>query len=247
MEALGLAAVQYNYFHRYLDDASYTRPSPIISTSIRELLHKLAADKRFDGIFKQPGFDNIDPLFERYEDLVLEYWNAWDLVDPKKQFEESQEVAVALLIATVPPSTHAYNFFICHLLTTSHAVRILLPFIPVDFHLSLVRQWWLLVLAVYIAECRPKIDPDNVLPPAKHASWSYVVDRSLNSPWSTDAHYVKGELTLLDDELTVQASADHVCVAIRAIKEAAETWGDVHRRYLAAAITFVDNFSGWTH
>jgi hypothetical protein len=34
-------------------------------------------------------------------------------------------------------------------------------------------------------------------------------------------------------------------VAIRAIKEAARTWGDVHDRYLAAAVTFADNFHGW--
>jgi hypothetical protein len=31
------------------------------------------------------------------------------------------------------------------------------------------------------------------------------------------------------------------------MKEAAMTWGDVHERYLASAITFVDNFNGWIH
>lgn len=35
--------------------------------------------------------------------------------------------------------------------------------------------------------------------------------------------------------------------AIRAIREAARTWGDVHERYLRAAVTFVDNFYGWVH
>ncbi len=141
MEALALAAVQYNFFHKYLDNPSYTRPSAFSSTSPLELLNKLADDKRFDGLFKEPGFANMDRLFETHEDVVLEYWNAWQLSDPKKQFEDSQEAAVNLLVATVPPGTHSYNFFIVHLLTASHAVRILLPFIPAKFHIGLVREW----------------------------------------------------------------------------------------------------------
>ena len=193
MEALGLAAVQYNFLHKYLDDKSYTRPSKFSSTSPTDLLNKLAADSRFDKLFKSPGFNNIDPLFEKHEDLVLEYWNAWELDDPVKQFEESQEAAVALLVATVPPGTHSYNFFVCHTLTTSHAVRILLPLIPVEFHISLVREWWLLVLAVYVAELRPKIDPDYVPADLGGKSWSYVEDRALHSDFATDAHYVKGK------------------------------------------------------
>jgi hypothetical protein len=195
MEALGLTAVQYNFLHKYSDDKSYTKPSPISSTSPSELLGKLVEDKRFDGLFKEPGFDNIEPLFEKHEDLVMEYWNAWKLDDPIKQFQESQEAAVALLVATVPPGTHAYNFFICHTLTTSHAVRILLPLIPVKFHISLVRQWWLLVLAVYVAELRPKIDPDYVPTDLGGKGWKYVEERALKSDWATDAHYVKGELS----------------------------------------------------
>ncbi|KAK3337085.1 hypothetical protein B0T19DRAFT_411458 [Cercophora scortea] len=224
MEALGLAATQYNFLHKYLDDPSYTRTSPFSSSSPTDLLDKVANDPRFDGFFKDPGFDNVEPIFQEHESLILEYWNAWDLTDPAKQFRESQEAAVALLVATVKPGTHAYNFFIVHLLTTSHAVRILLPFLPAKFHLSLVRQWWLLTLAVYIAELRPKIDPDYIGDP-KGKSWNYVEYKALNSQWSTDAHYVK---------------------AIRAIREAARTWGDVHDRYLASAVRFVDDFAGWT-
>ncbi|KAL1839017.1 hypothetical protein VTJ49DRAFT_1992 [Mycothermus thermophilus] len=232
MEALGLAATQYNFFHRYLDDPSYTRPAPFSSTSPLELLNKLASDTRFDGLFDKPGFANIEPLFQKHESLVLEYWNAWDLSslssgeDLIKAFRESQEAAVALLVATVRPGTRAYNFFIVHVLTTSHAVRILLPLIPAKFHLSLVRQWWLLALAVYIAELRPKIDPDYV-PAPKGRDWRFVEWRALNSlEWKVDAHFVK---------------------AIRAMREAARTWGDVHEKYLAAAVRFAEDFEGWVH
>jgi hypothetical protein len=199
MEALGLAATQYNFLHKYSDDPSYTRPSPFSSASPLELINKLASDARFDGLFKDPGFANIEPLFQKHEALILEYWNAWDLSsseDPVKLFRESQEAAMAMLVATVRPGTHAYNFFIVHVLTTSHAVRILLPLLPAKFHISLVRQWWLLALAVYIAELRPKIDPDYVPGDLKGKGWRHVEYQALNSEWATDAHYVKGESEL---------------------------------------------------
>lgn len=246
MEALGLAATQYNFLHQYTDDPSYTKPPPISSTSPADLLAKLATDKRFDGLFKNPGFANFQPLFDKHESLVLEYWNAWKLDDPTRQFEQSQEAAVALLVATVPPGTHSYNFFVVHLLTTSHAVRILLPLIPARFHVSLVRQWWLLTLAVYIAELRPKIDPDYVPGDLGGKGWSYVEGKAINSPWAVDAHYVKGRLAAAFPlSFMSQLLTMYISLAIRAMKEAARTWGDVHERYLASAVRFVDDFNGW--
>ncbi|KAI0459726.1 cell cycle checkpoint protein RAD17 [Xylaria acuta] len=224
MEALGLAATQYNFLHKYIDDPSYTKPSSLKTSNPLELLNKMANDKRVGELFKEPGFDNFGPLFEDNEDLVLEYWNAWPLDDPKKQFQESQEAAVSLLVATVPPGTHSYNFFVVHLLTTSHAVRILLPFVPAKFHIDLVRQWWLLTIAVYTIFKCPKIDPDYIKPgDVAGKQWNYVEDKALNGAYSTDAHFVK---------------------AVRAMKESARTWGDVHEHYLAAAVRFVDDFQG---
>ncbi|KAK8035903.1 hypothetical protein PG991_001976 [Apiospora marii] len=201
----------------------------LVMTSLhlpRELLEKMRNDKRLDDLFEKPGEHNFDDLFSKHEDLFLEYWNAWTFEDPIKQFEESQEAAVAFLVGSVPPGAHSYNFFICHILTTSHAVRILLPVVPKKFHMSLVRQWWLLTVALYMVLNRPKIDFENYVRPGdlKGKQWNYVVDKALNGPYCTDAHVVK---------------------VVRAMKEAAETWGDVHERYLAAAVRFVDDFRGW--
>lgn len=233
IEALCMATIEYNFLHKYLDDATYTRPPPkggFSSTSPLEILEKIRNDSRFDGLFDEhKGSGNIEVLFDQHEDLVLEYWNAWRVGDdPVKRFRESQEAAVALLVATVAPGTHSYSFLLVHLLTTSHAVRVLLPFIPTKFHISLVRQWWLLTLSVYIAELRPKIDPDYVPWPegSSAKTWAYVEEKALSSPFRTDAHFVK---------------------AIRATKEAARTWGDVHERYLASAVRLVDDFEGWVH
>lgn len=232
LEALAMAATQYNFMHKYLDDPKYTRPPPkggFSSTSPLDILAKIRSDSRFDGLFDEhKGSGNLNILFDEHENLVLEYWNAWNVAgDPLQRFRESQEAATALLVATVPPGTHSYNFLVVHLLTTSHAVRVLLPFIPTKFHVSLVRQWWLFTVSVFIAELRPKIDPDYVPWPEGSAAktWAYVEDKALNSRWATDAHFVK---------------------AVRSMKEAARTWGDVHERYLASAVRFVDDFEGWT-
>ncbi|KAF4469146.1 Cell cycle checkpoint RAD17 [Fusarium albosuccineum] len=190
MEALGLACVQFNFFHKYLDHKSYTRKAPFTGSPL-ELLVKMTKDERFDALPKEPDVDDLEDIFNKHEDLILEYWNAWEIDDPLKQFELSQEAAVALLVATVKPGTHAFNFFVVHLLTTSHAVRILLPFIPEKYHIALVREWWLLVLGVFIVRGRPLPDPDNVDSDPKNRGWKYVEDKAVNSPWATDAHYVK--------------------------------------------------------
>lgn len=190
IEALAMAASCYNFLHKYIDDTSYTKPSTYSTTSPLEILHKIHEDTHFDGVLEHKGADNIEYLFDNHEARILEHWNAWTITDPNKQFQDSQDAAIALLIKTVQPGTHAYDFFVVHLLTTSHAIRVLLPLIPKRHHISLVRQWWLLAIAVYIAQLRPKISDDIEEKPTKQ--WNYVESMALNGPWSTDAHYVKG-------------------------------------------------------
>ena len=124
----------------------------------------------------------------------LEYLNAWEITNPNEQFQAAQEVGLGLLTGTPAPEDGKYDFFLVHVLTSSHAIRILLPLIPSKFHVSLLRQWWLFALAVYIAQMRPEIDMDSVMPgPGSEKTWKHVVDKALNGPHSTDAHYVKGE------------------------------------------------------
>lgn len=193
MEALGLAEVSYNYLHKYSDDTSYTKPSENPTTSIFEVLQRIGDDKRFDGIFKNKSGSNSTYLLEHHESLVLEHWNSWSIEDPIKQFEESQKAAASLLVATVAAGAEDYDFFLVHILTTSHAVRILLPFVPKKFHIGVVRQWFLLTIAVYIGQLRPKIDWEPVeKAQVGDKGWKYVVHKAVTGSFSTDAHYVKG-------------------------------------------------------
>ncbi|KAI9880301.1 MAG: hypothetical protein M1830_004180 [Pleopsidium flavum] len=225
MEALGLVTTSYNFLHKYLDDSAYSKPSTYSTSSPLDILQQVSSDKRFDGLFEEPGADNIEPLFQDHEDAVMEHWNAWHISDPVEQFKDSQYAATALLVATQEHSSTRFDFFLVHLLTTSHAVRILIPFIPPSFHVALVRQWWLLTLAVYIAQLRPHIKVGNISDyDLKGKDWKWLEKQAVESKWSFDAHYVK---------------------AIRAMKEAAKTWGDKNEFYLKAAVRFGEAFDGW--
>lgn len=225
IEALSLACCFHNFMSKYLDDPSYTKPPnpKLASSSPLELLSKIAEDKRFD-LFSHPNSDNIEPLFDKQESAVLEYWNAWKLTSPQEQFEQSQKAAVALLVGT-HGSDDKYDFFTVHLLTSSHAVRILLPLVPAEFQIPLVRQWWLFAISVYIAQLRPAIDTKKIEEfDVKGRNWTWVDKTALSGKYSLDAHYVK---------------------ALRAMKEAANTWDDTDDFFLKAAVKFADEFRGW--
>ncbi|KAH9879373.1 hypothetical protein J1614_002812 [Plenodomus biglobosus] len=235
IEALALGACFYSPLHKYIDDPKYTKPSPHSApdgpTSLIDLLHKVRNDKRFDGLYPHRSGD-ISKVFSQREDAFLEYWNAWEIVDPTAQFHAAQQTAVAFLTGTASPAASKFDFFFVHVLTSSHAIRILLPLVPAKFHVSLLRQWWLFALAVYVAQTRPEIEipalQSSDARDCEGRSWKHVLHMALAGPWAKDAHYVK---------------------ALRAMKVAEETWekpGAAESSYwLRAAVEFADGFQGW--
>ncbi|KAF2705105.1 hypothetical protein K504DRAFT_460878 [Pleomassaria siparia CBS 279.74] len=228
IEALALGTCFYSPLHKYLDDASYTKPSAQPCTSLLSILERVRADKRFDGLYSHRSGD-ISAIFAdaKAEAAFLEHWNSWDLLssDPTRHFEDSQNTAVAVLLGTPAPEESKFDFFLVHILTSSHAVRILLPVVPKKWHVSLVRQWWLFALAVYIAQMRPAVDADTITRyDLEGRNWKYVVDRALKSGHALDAHFVK---------------------SLRAMKVASETWGDAEEYYLKAAVRFAAEFEHW--
>ncbi|KID90039.1 MGS207 protein [Metarhizium guizhouense ARSEF 977] len=225
MEALTLASVQHNFLYKYSADASYTRPSSKRNSSVLDLLVKMSGDENFDSVPKEIDFGSFESMITNHEDLIMEYWNAWKISDPVKDFESSQRASVALFVTSVDHKSQNYNFFIVHLLTTSYALRVLLPFFPAKYHISLVRQWWLLVIAVFVLKGRPCPNLENIDKDCNGRGWEYIQDKALNSQFSGDAHYVK---------------------AIRSMREIGRLWGDEDTFYLRAAATFVDNFHGWS-
>lgn len=228
VESLALAACFYNEWHVYLDDPKYSKPAAQPSDSIFTILTKVSDDKKFDNLSDHQGTDNISKLLgdEEMANAALEYWNSWDLKRPKEQFAESQKLAVALLVAAqTPKDDKRYDFFAVHLLTSSHAVRILLSTLPSKCHVPLVRQWWLFTLLVYIAQLRPKINIDTIkLVELEGRDWKFVTDKAVKGKYRTDAHYVK---------------------ALRSMHEASKTWGDPNQFYLKAGVKMSEEFDGW--
>lgn len=230
MEALSLATVCHGTTHKYLDDPSYSQAeASYYSTSPFEILSKVRADKRLNNLFTAPGDHNTEIVFREAEATILDHWNAWKIspqTHPMNQLRQSQELAVALLTATQPDTPDAkYDFFFVHVLTSSHAVRVLLPLIPARFQIPLVRQWWLLTLAVYIGQLRPEIKPDTVRNyDTKGKDWGYIKDKAIHGKHSTETHYIK---------------------ALRVCRDTAKTWGDPDEFYLKAAVKLADGFTGW--
>jgi hypothetical protein len=200
IEALALGACFYSSLHKYIDDPKYTKPSPQsafdgCAPDLIQILDKVREDKRFDGLYDH-GSGDISKVLEEREEAFLKYWNAWRIDDPTKQFEQAQSVAVAILMNTPSPGKGKFDFFFVHVLTSSHAIRILLPLVPAKFHINLLRQWWLFTLAVYIAQTRPRVEHGDVESyDGKGRDWKYVVHNALGGPHSKDAHYVKSKST----------------------------------------------------
>ncbi|KAF2756701.1 hypothetical protein EJ05DRAFT_512327 [Pseudovirgaria hyperparasitica] len=239
IEALALGTCFYTPAHaKYLDDPAYTQPPANPSADPLVILARVRTDARFDGLFDSRKPKNVDVVFEQAEEALLEHWNAWtwtaatdadagaDVDGARGAFERAQRAAMGLLVAS---RTHGqrFDFFLCHLLTSSHAVRVLLGVVPARWHVVLVRQWWLFVLAVYVAQMRPGVEMERIAEvDVAGRGWGHVQKEALGSAWSADAHFVK---------------------ALRAMKVAAETWGgdEEEQFYLKAALKFADEFDDW--
>ncbi|KAL1297678.1 hypothetical protein AAFC00_006230 [Neodothiora populina] len=227
IEALALVASFYNKEHEYLDDPSYTKPSPWTSESPLEVFEKMRQDSRFESIgLDSPGSETLEAVTKNpdSEALLLEFWNALTVHGHPSQFEQVQKAAIALLVS---PHEHGqkYDFFLVHVLTSTHALRVVIPMIPKQYHIALVRQWWLFAVSTYIAQQRPKIDVAKIHAfDLKGKTWKHIDDDAVNGEYKLDAHFVK---------------------ALRAMKVAKETWGDPDEYFLKAAVHLNETFDGW--
>ncbi|KAJ5455240.1 hypothetical protein N7475_010361 [Penicillium sp. IBT 31633x] len=227
MEALGLAATCHNGIYRPLEDPKHSQnETPYESKSLFAILDLVRNDKALDDICSSPGGENLDTLLASRNAVLLNHCKAWKIENPMEQFRESQELAAALLIGTAAvDSTGHYDLFFASILASSHAVRVMLPFIPPQFQISLLRQWWLVTIGNYVAQLRPEIKVDPIRKyDLDGKNWDWVADRAVNGEYSLNVNFV---------------------TTTQALKEMASTWGDSDSFFLKAAVQFVTEFKGW--
>lgn len=227
MEALGLAATCHNGTYKSLAASTYSNQESIYQEkSLFDILARVGDDQSFDGLFPTPGSDNLETLLTTRNTALLDHWGAWKIENPLEQFRESQQLAVALLVGTSEgDSSDYYDWFFAMVLASSHAVRVMLPMIPAQFQIPLVRQWWLNTLGIYISQLRPLINLDRILNyDPEERDWEWVARQAVTGAFSTDPLFVQ---------------------TTRVLKAQAETWGDHDRFFLKAAVRFVAEFKGW--
>jgi hypothetical protein len=227
MEALGLAATCHDETYKSLSTQKLPdQKSSYESKSLFDIMTLVRKDKSLDNLFSTPGSDNLENLLTSRNSALLNYWGSWKIENPMEQFRESQQLAVALLIGTSDAgSSDKFDWFFATVLATSHAVRVMLPSIPAQFQIPLLRQWWLNTLGIYIAQLRPEIDIDRIHKlDTNGKDWEWVSQQAVKGAFSTDASFVQ---------------------TTRALKEQAETWGDGDGFFLKAAVRFVTEFKGW--
>lgn len=119
--------------------------------------------------------------------------------DVSAAHRELNQLSTLLLCATSEPGNPTYDFFLCHALTTSYAVRTVLPELPVEHAVPLVKAQWLLTLVVYCIQLRPQIRPELVeAVEVGDTTWERIKKEALihrvGGEEVADTHYMKGTL-----------------------------------------------------
>lgn len=231
-EALGLATICYNKTLANLTESITLHPPDETSNSTNspfEILDRIRKDAHIDPLFSRPGTDNFDRLLQTQAPYILKHAKQWKIDNPVHALCQAQKLAASMLMSSGPKdktdTESKYDFFILHLLTTSHALRVILPNLPEGYWRPLIQQWWLVAITIYIAQLRPELTPERVQRYELNGrDWSWAAMHATKGDYSTDAHYIKG---------------------IRAFKEMAGVWGDADQYLLKSGVKFAEEFSGW--
>jgi hypothetical protein len=223
MEALTMTAVCYNYLHEIVDKL---KPPTSPSKSAIQIFKDIHSDDRLP-IYDTPGVDNLEFTVKNCNDLVLSYYNQWKINEEnlEKTIEELFDLTVYIYGATHKPNEIEFDFFLLHLLTSMHAIRMIYPHI-INQHIfeHILLEFFYFAIVIYISQLRPEINEhlinDYEINNEKK-NWNYVIDRTLNTDFIDDAHLVK---------------------VVRTLRDAEKSYGNKNGFYLKTAIKTVDNF-----
>jgi hypothetical protein len=220
-EALAMTAVCYNYLHEVVDKLE---PPKSPSKSAIEIFKDIRSDTQLP-VYDTPDAD-IETMIKDYGDGILSHYNQWKMnkENVEKTIEELFDLTVYIYGSTHKSNDIEFDFFLLHLLTSMHAIRMIYPHInnPQIFE-HILLQFFYFAIVIYISQLRPEINGDLIYDykiDEKKNNWDYVIDRALNTKLIDDAHAVK---------------------VIRALRDAEKAFGNKNHFYLKTAVKTVDN------
>ncbi|GAM43993.1 hypothetical protein TCE0_060f19254 [Talaromyces pinophilus] len=223
-EALSQGCTEYSPVHTLLDHPPRDN-STYKTISLAEIIEQVRNDCYFDGLLTEPGILNLEVLYqEQHLDVIQKHWSAWEVVDLLKQFEECCDLSVLLALSTGNPKD-SFDFYLAHVMTVAHALRVLWHFSPPERHESILRQYALFTIMTYICQLRPKFALESIeTVPLEGRNWNWVINNSLGNKSALDVHFFK---------------------VVRAPLVFEETFGRKDDFYLKAAIKYITEFRGW--
>ncbi|KAL1919990.1 uncharacterized protein VTP21DRAFT_1136 [Calcarisporiella thermophila] len=198
--------------------------------SILEILDAIHKDPRIDKIYTHNWNSmRLSSHIQRVLDLggpvLQEYLQQWEFpADPVNVVNQKlRELlrASALVYASSWTDSPRLDFFLMHVLTSSHAVRVLIPFLSIKDRVKLLRVHFVALVAVYITRKRPAINAQKVL--------EYI---SPTLPQGEDEESWGWNRAI---ELAINHPDEHFPKVIRALKKDAEDFGDEDKLFLRAA------------
>lgn len=225
-EALSLGCTEYFELHHLLDEYPPDN-STYKTSSLAEIVHRVYNDDRFDGLFLEQGITNVEALLQTQYNAVLEHWNAWEVSDSLSQLEHCCDVAVLLAIGTGSRQAK-YDFYLIHLLTVAHGLRVMWHEFPEEQRICILKQYALFLILIYISQLKPAFETniiESILSiEVGDEDWDTVRVKALGHRWLKDSHFFK---------------------VVRAPMVLEQTYGKKENFYLKAALKFLREFDGW--
>lgn len=224
IEALTLSCTEYKNYPSLLEFPTVA-PSQLADPTA--ILHKIREDPAFDGAFSNPMELPPDKIMTRFPSQIGSYVSQLEIIpDPKVMFGRLLHMATLLLTATHKDNHATFDFFLLHILTSTHeAAEIALTkcgqqVLPPSHHKDLLEGLWIMTVTLYIGQLRPHMRPERItsIDVSTQEAWQKAVHGALEGPRKFDAHLVK---------------------AVRALLFAEQLTGDTTGFYAKAAYHFV--------
>ena len=156
---------------------------------------------------------------------MIEHWDAWQVAEPLQQLEHICDVSTLLLLSTMDAEKE-FDFYLLHLMTAAHALRVIWHIFPPERQAPMLREFAISAIAMYICQKRPSLKVSQIeAVETKGRDWQWVQQTAIDHPGRLDVHFFK---------------------AVRAPMAFKDTFGEKDGFYLKAAIKFLETFSGWT-